>query len=294
MRPFAYAMPRSIDEATALLAESGPDAKPLAGGTDLLVRMKRGLLAPRLLVDLAGLQELRGIEMTPQGLRIGSMVTHAEVVSSPLVREHAPVVAAACGAIGAVQTRTLGTLGGNLVSCVPSLDGGPPLLVLDALVTVAGPHGRRQMPLPELFRGPHRSALVPGELLVEIVIPTANLGMAARFEKFGRRKGLSLALVNAAAAVALAADGERIERAAIALGAVAPTAIRARRAEAFLAGRPAGPEALAEAARIAAEETSPIDDFRASAEYRRHLSATLTRRVLEGAIAGARAKRGGL
>lgn len=283
-----------MDEAIALLAESGPDARPLAGGTDLLVRMKRGLMAPRLLVDLAGLPELRGIEMTPQGLRIGSMVTHAEVVSSPLVREHVPVLASACGAIGAVQTRSLGTLGGNLVSCVPSLDGGPPLLVLDAMVTVVGPQGRRQMPLPELFRGPHRSTLLPGELLQEIVIPKASLGMGACFAKFGRRKGLSLAVVNVAAAVMLAGDGRRIERAAIALGAVAPTAIRVRRAEAFLAGGPADPEALAEAARIAAEEISPIDDFRASADYRRRLATVLTRRVLEGAIASAQARRGGM
>jgi carbon-monoxide dehydrogenase medium subunit len=288
LRSFSYAAPESIEEAVALLAESGRDAKPLAGGTDLLVRIKRNLLAPKRLVDLAGIPELGGIQLIDQGLRIGSMVTHAEVASSPLVRAQAPAVAAASAAVGAVQTRNLGTLGGNLVSCVPSIDGGPALLALDAVVTVADPEGRWQMPLEELLLEPHCSALAPDELLVDIVIPTENLGRASCFEKYRRRKGLSLALVNAAAAVELTADGNRISRVTIGLGAVAPTTIRARKAEASLEGMPIRAEALAKAARIAAEETSPIDDFRASARYRRDLVVVLTRRVLEGAISGTR------
>ena len=280
-------------EAVALLAENGRDARPLAGGTDLLVRVKRGLLAPKLLVDLAQIPELRGIELTERGLCIGAMVTHAEVAASPLVRAQAPAVAAASAAVGAVQTRNLGTVGGNLVSCVPSIDGGPALMALDAVVTVADPDGRRQMPLEELLFEPHCSALTPDELLVEILIPAASLGRASAFAKFRRRKGLSLAVVNAAAAVELDGSGERLVRAAIGLGAVAPTTIRARAAEAWLTGQAVSAETLAEAGRIAAGETSPIDDFRASAGYRRHLSAVLTRRVLEEAIALARSKGGG-
>lgn len=288
MRSFSYAAPESVEEAVALLAEHGLNAKPLAGGTDLLVRIKRGLLAPKLLVDLAGIPELRGIELTEQGLRIGSMATHTEVASSPLVRAQAPAVAAASAAVGAVQTRNLGTLGGNLVSCVPSLDGGPALLALDAVVTVADPDSRWQMPLEELLLEPHCSALAPDELLLEIVIPTESLGKASYFAKYGRRKGLSLAVVNAAAVVELDADGDRFGRVAIGLGAVAPTTIRAREAEAFLAGRPVRAEALVEATKVAAQEISPIDDFRASAQYRQDLTMVLTRRVLEGAIASAR------
>jgi CO/xanthine dehydrogenase FAD-binding subunit len=288
LRSFSYAAPQSVGEAVALLAENGRDAKALAGGTDLLVRIKRNLLAPKLLVDLAGIQELRGIEVTEQGLRIGSMVAHAQIASSPLIRNQAPAVAEASAAVGSVQTRNLGTLGGNLVSCVPSIDGAPALLALDAVVTVADPDGRRQMPLQELLLEPHCSALAPDELLLEIVIPYRNLGKAASFEKYRRRKGLSLAVVNAAAVVELDAAGDRISRVAIGLGAVAPTTIRARAAESFLTGKLADAKTLAEAAKIAAQETSPIDDFRASAQYRRDLVVVLTRRALDQAISRAR------
>ncbi len=288
MKPFAYVAARSIEEAVALLAEHSPDAKPIAGGTDLLVRLKRNEIAPKVLVDLAGIEALRGIDLTDQGLRIGSTATHAQIASSPLVLQYAPAVAAASASVGAVQTRNLATLGGNLVSCVPSLDGAPALLVLDAVVTVADTERRWQMPLEELLLEPHCSALMPDELLVEIVIPAENLGKASSFAKFGRRKALSLAVVNAAASVELDAAGERFVRTAIALGAVAPTTIRAREAEAFLTGRRVDEGALDEASRIAATEASPIDDFRASARYRRDLVAVLARRVLENAIQSAR------
>jgi carbon-monoxide dehydrogenase medium subunit len=288
LKPFAYAAPQSIEEAVALLADHSPEAKPIAGGTDLLVRLKRNELAPKMLVDLAGIEALRGIELTGSGLRIGSMVTHAEIASSPLVREHAPAVAAASASVGAVQTRNLATLGGNLVSCVPSLDGAPSLLVLDAVVTVADTNRQWQMPLEELLLEPHCSALTPDELLVEIVIPAENLGKASSFLKFGRRKALTLAVVNGAASVELDAAGERFVRVAIALGAVAPTTIRARKAEAFLTGKGVDGDALAEAGRIAATEASPIDDFRASAQYRRDLVNVLAGRVLESATQSAR------
>jgi CO/xanthine dehydrogenase FAD-binding subunit len=288
LRAFSYAAPQSVEEAVALLAENGRDAKALAGGTDLLVRIKRDLLAPKLLVDLAGIQELRGIEMTGQGLRIGSMATHAQVASSSLIRKQAPAVAEASAAVGSVQTRNLGTIGGTLVSCVPSIDGAPALLALDAVVTVSDPDKRWQMPLQELLLEPHCSALAPDEVLLEIVIPAGNLGKASSFEKYRRRKGLSLAVVNAAAAVELDAGGNRLNRVAIGLGAVAPTTIRAREAESFLTGRQVDAEALTEAAKIAAQETSPIDDFRASAQYRRDLVTVLTRRALDRAISYAR------
>lgn len=292
MRSFSYAAPTTVEEAVALLAGNIPGAKPLAGGTDLLVRMKRNLLAPKLLVDLVAIPDMSGIELTEQGLQIGGMVTHAEIAASPLVRSHAPAVAAASAAVGSAQTRNLGTLGGNLVSCVPSIDGGPALLALEAVVTVADPDKRWQMPLEELLLEPHCSALAPDELLVDIVVPTRNLGKASAFEKYRRRKGLSLAVVNAAAAVELDGGSDRIGSVAIGLGAVAPTTIRARQAEDFLAGKPVRAETLEEAARIAAQETSPIDDFRASAQYRRDLVVVLTRRVLEGAIARARSNLG--
>ena len=202
-----------------------------------------------------------------------------------------PALVDAAHAIGAVQTRNLGTLGGNLITGVPSMDSGPTLIALEALVTILGPAGRQQMPLAEFFVGPRKNVLKPDELLAEIVIPKQNLGKPAHFLKFGLRKGQALALVNVAASLWVEGDTQVCGAPRIALGAVAPTIIRALKAEAYLENRPITPEAMAEAGRIAVGDARPISDFRASAEYRRDLIAVLTKRALEGAYELAKAKR---
>ncbi len=286
MRPIEYLRPDTTENAVAALAENSPDATPLAGGTDLLVELKHAGNGARILVDLSDIAELKGIEITDDGLRIGAMVTHTEIMDSPLIKEHMPAAIDAAWTIGAVQTRNMGTIGGNLMTCVPSLDSGPVLLALDALVTVAGTKGRRQMPIEEFFVGPRRTALRPDEILVDIVIPKENLGKSTSFRKFGLRKGQALALVSVAAAVRV--KGKKMVAPRIALGAVAPTVIHAAKAEKFLDGkRPDDGKALEKAGELAAEDAKPIDDFRASANYRRELIKVLTRRCLEDALAGA-------
>ncbi|MDH3231529.1 MAG: xanthine dehydrogenase family protein subunit M [Alphaproteobacteria bacterium] len=282
MRPFDYLAPQSVEDAVAALAENSPDARALAGGTDLLVDLKHETASAGLLVDLTRIAECRGIEESADGLRFGSLATHTEIMESELVRKYAPSMIDAARTVGAVQTRNLGTLGGNLVTCVPSLDSGPVLVALDAQVTIAGIGGRRRMPLTEFFVGPRKTALEKGEILVDIIIPRANLGKPCSFRKFGLRKGQALALVNVAAA-ARVLDG-RIAGARIALGAVAPTVIRAREAEALLDGEAPDPTLIAKAAEIAVTEAKPIDDFRASAAYRCELIRALTGRVLNEAI----------
>ncbi len=289
MKAFGYIAAKSAADAVALLAEHGTAARILAGGTDLLADLKSAQHVPGVLIDISRLEELRGIALTADGLRLGALVTHSEIMESPLIQRMFPALADAAHSIGAVQTRNLGTLGGNLVTCVPSMDSGPTLMALDARVTVAGRAGRRQMPLADLFLGPRRTSLAADELLLDIVIPKENLGKPAAFQKFGLRKGQALALVNAAASFWLRDD--RFVAARIALGAVAPTVIRALKAEAFLADRSATAEAMEEAGRIAAAEAKPISDFRASADYRRELVAVLVKRALDGAHARARAKR---
>lgn len=286
MKNFAYECPETIDQAIALLADNAPDARPMAGGTDMLVELKHTFDVPKLVVDLRKIEDLHGIELTQDGLRIGAMASHTEIMVSDLVAEHMPAAIDAAWSIGAIQTRNLGTLGGNLVTCVPSLDSGPVLVALDATVNLAGPNGRRQLTLEEFFVGPRKTALEAGEILVDIVIPTASLGKPAHFEKLGLRKGQALALVNAAAAVHVE-DG-KLKDPRIALGAVAPTVIRAKAAEKFLTGKAANDaDALAQAGEMAADEAKPIDDFRASADYRRQLVKVLTRRCLEAAIKAA-------
>lgn len=283
MRPFEYAAPTSTKEAIALLAEHGDRAKVLAGGTDLIVDLKHKAGNVQLLVDVTTIPELLGIEETEEGLRIGSMARYGEIMTNPLCLELTPEIVAASHTVGAVQTRNLGTIGGNLVTCVPSADSAPALLVLDAEVTVAGADGNRRMPLQDFFVGPRKTCLKPHELLVDIRIPKANLGKPSLFLKFGLRKGQALALVNAAAALWLD-DKKQIAEPRIAIGAVAPTPIRAPKAEAHLLGKKPTDELLREAADIAVTECKPIDDFRASANYRRQLVKTMTFRCLKQSV----------
>jgi carbon-monoxide dehydrogenase medium subunit len=230
--------------------------------------------------------------MTDAGLSIGSLVTHTQIMRSPIINDLFPALVAAAHTIGAVQTRNLGTLGGNLVTAVPSVDSGPTLVALDALMTVLSPAGRRQLPLADFFVGPRKTALKPEELLVEILIPKTSLGKPTKFLKFGLRKGQALALVNVGASLWVDWEKNVFVAPRVALGAVAPKVIHATSAETFLEGRAITPEAMAEAGRIAVGDAKPISDMRASAEYRRDLIAVLTKRALEGAYEQARAKRG--
>jgi len=288
LKPFAYIAARNVDDAVALLAEHRCSARILAGGTDLLADLKVAADVPHILIDISRVGELKGIAVTDDGLRIGALVTHSELMASALIRDTFPALADAAHSIGAVQTRNLGTIGGNLMSAVPSMDSGPTLVALDAEVNVASSAARRRLPLGELFVGPRKTSLGADELLLDIVIPKQNLGKPASFQKFGLRKGQALALVNAAASFDRGAG--RFVEPRIALGAVAPTVIRAPAAEAYLAGRAISREAMAEAGRIASTEAKPISDFRASAGYRRDLIAVLVRRALESASALARAQ----
>ncbi len=291
MRAFDLVTARDSQHAIALLAEHGASARILAGGTDLLVELKSASHTPQVMVDISRAEDMKRIAITDAGLSIGALVTHSEIMRSPLICGMFPALADAAHTIGAVQTRNLGTLGGNLVTGVPSMDSGPTLIALDALVTVAGAAGRRQVPLTEFFVGPRKTILKSGELLVEIVIPKTNLGKPAHFLKSGLRKGQALALVNAAASLWVDWDKHVFVAPRIALGAVAPKVIRILQAEAYLEGRPITPQAMTEAGRIAVNEAKPISDFRASAGYRRDLIAVLTRRALENAYAQAQAKR---
>jgi len=281
MKPFEFILARDSAEAIAALARAGAGARLLAGGTDLLVELKSAGHAPAVVIDISRASDMRRIAMTEEGLAIGAAATHAEILDSPLIQKEAPAVAAASHSIGAAQTRSLATLGGNRVNCVPSADGGPVLVALEAQVTIAGPGARRRMALEEFFVGPRRTALRPDELLLDILIPKKSLGKPADFQKFGLRKGQALALASVAASFRSGGTPAAFIEPRIALGAVAPTVMRAAQAEAYLEGRAISPEAMREAGRIAASESRPITDFRASAEYRRDLIAVLTRRALE-------------
>ena len=288
MKAFGFESAKDLAHAVTLLGEHGAAAKILAGGTDLMADLKFSNHCPGVVIDISQLDELKEIAVADDGLHIGALVTHTEIMRSPVIRDMFPALVEAAHTIGAMQTRNLGTIGGNLITCVPSMDSGPTLIALDAAVTVASSAGQRQMPLADLFVGPRRTSLKPGDLLVDIVIPKENLGKPTAFEKFGLRKGQALALVNVGASFWVERDKFVAPR--ISLGAVAPTVIRAPKAEAYLDGRKISAEAIAEAGRIAATEAKPISDFRASAEYRRELIAVLVKRALANAHARVKTK----
>jgi carbon-monoxide dehydrogenase medium subunit len=293
MRAFELFSAKDSRDAVALLAKHSISSKVkvIAGGTDLLADLKFSSHSPNVVVDISRAQELKSIVVTDDGLRIGALVTHSQIMRSPVIQEVFPALVDAAHTIGAVQTRNLGTLGGNLVTAVPSMDSGPTLMALEAIASIEGPDGRREVPLTDFFLGPRKTVLKSDEILAEIIIPKQNLGKPTHFLKFGLRKGQALALVNSAASFWVDWDKHTFVAPRIGLGAVAPKVIRAAQAEAFLEGRKITPEVMGEAGLIAASDAKPISDFRASAGYRKNLVAVLTKRALEGAYAQAQAKR---
>src|SRR2546427_4993040 len=293
MKSFNFFAAKDSTHAVTLLAQHAANAKVkiIAGGTDLLADLKFAAHGPDVVVDISRADDLKKITITEQGLNIGALVTHTQIMRSPLIRQLFPALVDAAHTIGAVQTRNLGTLGGNLVTAVPSMDSGPTLVALDAIVTVAGPDGRRQMPLVDFFVGPRKTVLKSDELLVEIIIPKENVGKPTHFLKFGLRKGQALALVNVAASFWPDWDSNTFVAPRVALGAVAPKVVHAASAERYLEGKAITPEAMAEAGRLAVNDAKPINDMRASAAYRRDLVAILTRRALEGAYELAQKRR---
>ena len=285
MRPFVFYAPATLPEALTLLQEQGQGGRLLAGGTDLLVQMKERDLAPRYVVSLRNLRELRTITEADAGLTIGARVSMREVELDPRVIANYPALAEAAGVVGSIQVRNLATLGGNLCNAAPSADTAPALIVLAATAIIAGNDSTRELPLEELFQGPGRSALQPGEILVAIRCPAPAARSGSAYLRHTPRAELDIAVVGAAAALRL--DGDTISEARVALGAVAPVPLRLPGVEAALRGQPATPATLAAAAAAAAGEVRPISDQRGSEQFRRTLSAVLTRRVLERALAAA-------
>jgi CO/xanthine dehydrogenase FAD-binding subunit len=285
LRAFEYHAPTSLNEAISLLQEHGEAARPLAGGTDLVVQMKENATKfspPAHIVSLLRLSELGGIEFSQsEGLRIGAGATMAEVADSPIIQERYTAIAEGAALVGSIQTMNMATVGGNLCNAAPSADIAPPLLAYEAEAVVVGPWGRRSLPLEEFFVGPGKTVLAAEELLAEVRVPVPMSGTGSAYDRHTPRKQMDIAVVGVAAALTI--GGERIDRARLALGAVAPTPVRVRQAETALEGQAPSDELFARAAEIAAAECSPIADVRGSAEFRRHIVRVMTERMLREA-----------
>ena len=289
MKSFDYFAPQSLGDATALLRRYGTKAKLLAGGTDLFIRMERRAVEPGVVVDLKKIRALQGIKAGAKGLTIRAVTLMDEIVSSPLVQRRYGIVAEAASAVGSIQTRNRATLGGNLCNASPAADTAPALIVLGARARIAGSRRERELPLEEFFLAPGKTCLQPSELLKEIFIPAPATKSGGSFQRC-TRTAMDIALVNCAVFLSMAPKGGAIGEIRIALGAVAPTPVRARTAEDALKGKIPDKNAIEEAADLAAAGATPIDDVRSSANYRRAMVRLLTRRAIEAALKKAAGK----
>lgn len=278
MKPFDFISPKTIDEAVQVLADCGTEARVLAGGTDLLIRMKRKQWTPRAVVSLRHVPGLRDISLNGE-LRLGACMTLNGLIRSSIIREHFPVLAYAASKMAGVQVRSLATVGGNLCNASPAADMAPPLIALNARAVIVGKNGERVVPLDEFFVGVGKSVLEPGEMLREILVPRDE-SMHASFIKLEHREAMDISIASVAVSVKSGNGGDI----RIVLGAVAPTPMRAHKAEAMLRSSELTEERINEAARVASSECNPIDDVRGSAWYRREMVEVLTRRQLMAMI----------
>jgi len=278
---FDYVRPSAVDEVSALLLKHPGEARLFMGGTDLFVRMRDGVLAPRLLIDVKRLPGMADIHFDPTaGLRIGAATNLNSIARHPAVLEHYPLLAEAISTVASYQLRSRATMGGNLCNASPAADTAPAALVLEARLVACGPQGERVIPAVEFFLGPGKSALQPGELVIRIEFPRPPVGSVGRYLKLGRNAAGDLAIAGVAV---FAYPDQAVSsgcRFRIALASVAPTPIRAFSAEAALTQGPMTAETLESAAVLTRDAATPISDLRGSAEYRRAMVRVLTRRAL--------------
>lgn len=286
---FQYLQPKSLAEACALVAKYGEKAKVLAGGTDLLVKMKQGLAFADYLISLGKVSDLNFIDEGKEVVRVGAMTTLTEILESSLIQKKFFVLAEAVGTMAAVQVRNTGTIGGNLCNASPAADTAPVLIAMGAKARIVGQKGERRVPLEDFFAGPGNTVLKPGELLADIEIPYSPPGTGGAYVRYGLRRSSALAVVAAAAMITV--NGQVCQEAKVALGAVAPTPVRARGAEEVLRGQRLEDKIVAQAGLAASQEARPISDIRGSEEYRRELTSVLTRRAILKAAERAKGRR---
>ena len=280
MAQLEHFAPQSLKEAISLLREHGDKAEVIAGGTDLLMRMKRGDALPDFFISIEGIQELDYINCDDKdGLRIGARTPIRSIANSSLIRERCNIIADAAGRLGTPTIRRKATIGGNLCNAAPSADMAPSLIVLGAQLQINGSDGQKSMPVEDFFTGPGQTRLSSNEILQEIQVPKPLPNSAAIYLKQTRSQGADLAIVGVAASVIM--DGEVIKDVKIALGAVAPTPIRAKKAEEILKGKKPDDKILEACGEAASLESSPIDDIRSSAAYRKKLVKVLVKRAIK-------------
>ncbi len=270
---FDYLRPLTVDELSAILAKHKGEARLMAGGTDLIPLMRERILRPKYVVDLKGIKELHGITTRNDGVTIGAAVTVNEIVESEIIRKKFTALWSAAKELSDQTLRSRATLAGNICNASPAADGCPPLLVLGADVEVVGPHGKRKIRIEEFFKGVKRTALAQDEFVKAIHLPNQPTGAKSLYLKWKRSWGEDIALVGVAALVA----GKTIK---VAMSSVAPTPVIVPEIQKVFEGGGTLEEKIEKAAACVPGGICPINDVRCQAEYRTHMAALLTRRVL--------------
>ena len=285
MQPFAYIAPTTVEEAVSILVKYGDKAKPLAGGTDLLVQTRSNRLGLEAVVDLKNIPELNRVT-AGNGLSFGATVPCCELYESPEIADSWPGLIDAAWLIGGIQIQSRAGLAGNLCNSSPSADGVCPMIVHNATVAIVGPNGDRTVAVEDFCTGPGRNVLGSDEILVRVDIPAPEPSFGAAYERFIPRNEMDIAVVGVAASVVL--DGNRFKKAKIALAAVGPTPILAKEAASYLAGKDISDDNIDTAAKMASAAAKPIEDMRGTVEQRKHLVKVLTGRMLRKAVDRAR------
>ena len=287
MKEFQYLAPRKLDEATVLMAEHAGSAQLLAGGTDLLIFMRNGRKSPDVIIDAKKIPELTRVHLDAQRLTIGAAVSCRTVWENTEITERFPALTDAATLIGGIQIQGRATFGGNLCNAAPSADTVPPVMVYGATAHIVSARGERDVPVEQICTGPGLTSLARDEILVSLSIPVPAANSGAAFLRFIPRNEMDIAVANAAARVDLDETGATFKTARIAIGAVAPTPLFVEAAGAALNGKPVSDESIAEAAGIARDAATPINDMRGTIEHRKQLVEVLTSRALRRAIARA-------
>ncbi len=288
MHDFDYSAPLTLADALALMARGGGTVKPLAGGTDLIDQMRLGVHVPAGVLDLKKIPEMMSLRCDPSGLVLGGAVPCSQVYGHAEVVGNYSALADSSHIIGGIQIQSRASIGGNLCNSGPAADSTPSLIALGATCIIAGPDGRREVPVDKFCTGPGRNVLKHDELLVEFRIPPRAKNSGSHYRRFIPRNEMDIAVVGVAASVELDDARQKFVSARIGLGAVAPTPLLAEEASASLAGQSIDDNTILRAAESAKAIVSPITDMRGTREYRIHLVGVLTQRVLWAAVARAR------
>lgn len=280
IKPFDFYAATSLDDALKKMEAVGLDGRLLAGGTDMVLNLKKKQILPSSLISLQLLKDLESVSEKDGIIYIGALAKHADLAVHPLLKQHADILCQAVGLIGSWQVRNIGTIGGNICNASPAADSSPPLLVMEAdVVTVSG-EGEKVIPIASFFTGPGQTVMQPNEILKEIRIKKSENPSAGYYLKLRRRKAVDISIAGVAFQASCDAKRQHLEKVRIALGGVAPTPIRAADAESILEGLSIKEafDKIPECARLTAQAASPIDDIRGSADYKRTIVEIFTQR----------------